>query len=73
MIVERRLLLSTFLYFLKALMILHYFDNKRLIHSSTTQAPITKVRDSKMTKPLICHEEAFSTLVGRDKQKVNDC
>lgn len=67
MIIERCLLLSTFLYFLKALMILHYFDNKRLIHSSTSQAPITKVRDLKMIKPLICPEEAFITLGRRDK------
>ena len=32
------------------------FNNKRLIHLANRQMPITKIRDSEITKSGVCHE-----------------
>lgn len=46
---------------------MHYFYNKRLIHPSNMQMPITKVRDSKTIILLLCHQK-LRALSGRDKE-----
>lgn len=57
-------------------LIVHYFFyNKRLTHSTNRQVPITKERDSKMIRLLICQEEAYSTVGEREakRKEVNHC
>lgn len=57
-------------------LIVHYFFyNKRLTHSTNRQVPITKERDSKMIRLLICQEEAYSTVGEREakRKEVNRC